>query len=161
MIERKTSLLEQHDRTQKMKVNILIQHDNLHVFISYNVLIKHTCIQSDLGWAQVHFMEERDVVTSDLAPCQWASNTLATSPPAPPPTHTRNKSLTFSWWPMSGLCHVSILIRKLSFMYSFWGKGNGHRASQYLQLFTNICSVTPGSYLLPRWPLVLLHIQPW
>lgn len=27
--------------------------------------------------------------------------------------------LTFSWCPMSGLCHVSILIRKLSFIYSF------------------------------------------
>lgn len=28
-------------------------------------------------------------------------------------------ALTFSWSPISGLCHVSILIMKLSFMYSF------------------------------------------
>lgn len=27
--------------------------------------------------------------------------------------------LTFSWFPISGLCHVSILISNLSFMYSF------------------------------------------
>ena len=27
--------------------------------------------------------------------------------------------LTFSVWPMSGLCHVSILMKKSSFMYSF------------------------------------------
>ncbi len=34
----------------------------------------------------------------------------------------RNVSLTFSKEPMSGLCHVSILIMKSSFMYSFWGE---------------------------------------
>lgn len=30
------------------------------------------------------------------------------------------KSLTFSRAPISGLCHVSILMKKSSFMYSFW-----------------------------------------
>lgn len=37
-------------------------------------------------------------------------------------SRSKNIALTFSKEPKSGLCHVSILIMKSSFMYSFWEK---------------------------------------
>lgn len=83
----------------------------LHLASVRNVNVDHVHLLPGLRVQAVHLKQSAVRHTWQTL---WISNhtTLAAVPVA----------VTFSRCPMSGLCHVSILIKKLSFMYSFCRK---------------------------------------
>lgn len=73
-----------------------------------------------------------------LASC-WRRHKTAASPFRRPSTlKAQSQKLTFSNVPKSGLCHVSILMKKSSFIYSFCGKHNSKMTVTFRR-FSGLC----------------------